>query len=457
MKKKIALLGAIFIFGTGVFFAKRIFVSGVKQPFQEYLELAQLLKEQGEFQKAIQYCKKALDFVPDNFDVNLEMGMICFKLKDYEAALKSFEKASTIMPNLFSLQCAIARTYNILGKFPEAIEAYKKAIALNPKDGDAHRNLSFIYRLRGDFQKGWKEREIAETLWIEFGEESYMPQKWDGSDLAGKTLLIRDRGANGDMFNWIRYAYLVKQQGVTVVVETRPYRVLFISLLPYIDQVIPRGEKIPPCDCQIYLGSMNRIMNTTVETIPAPIPYLYADKTLVETWGKELAKDKKFKIGICWEPATYKNKKTGKTVKNSRAMPLIDFYPLSTFENVSLYSLQMINGVEQLNDIPQDFEITVFGEDFDKKHGSFMDTAAVLKHLDLVITVDTSIGHLAGALDVPVWVMLPSVPDWRWLLGRSDTPWYPSMRLFRQPKMGNWNSVMQEVVAELTKVLEKKS
>jgi ADP-heptose:LPS heptosyltransferase len=191
--------------------------------------------------------------------------------------------------------------------------------------------------------------------------------------------------------------------------------------------------------------SLPGILGTEVDTIPAETPYLFAEPGLVETWRRELAANQSFKVGIAWQGDP---KFPG---DRYRSLPLYHFGPLARLEKVHLYSLQKGQGSEQL--AQAEFAVTDLGRRLDENCGAFMDTAAVMKNLDLVITSDTSIAHLAGALGVRVWVVLTTIPDWRWLLEREDTPWYPTMRLFRQRRKGDWDEVFERIAGELKRLL----
>jgi hypothetical protein len=202
-----------------------------------------------------------------------------------------------------------------------------------------------------------------------------------------------------------------------------------------IDRLAGRGEKLPAFDVRAPLEGLPGIFHTVLRDIPAAIPYLFADPGLVERWRQELGGITGFKIGIAWQgnPKNENNR--------NRSIPLSCFEPLAGVPGVQLVSLQKEAGVEQLQDVAERFSIRELGS----RLQDFMDTAAVLMNLDLVLTCDTAVAHLAGALGVPVWVALPFVPDWRWLLDRSDSPWYPTMRLFRQQSRGDWQGVFHQI------------
>ncbi|HXW86097.1 MAG TPA: hypothetical protein VEK38_02000, partial [Candidatus Bathyarchaeia archaeon] len=200
------------------------------------------------------------------------------------------------------------------------------------------------------------------------------------------------------------------------------------------------------------LMSLPLLCNTTVSTIPADTPYLYADEKLTEQWKTHIKTDKHiFTIGICWQGNAHYSTPMLRQAVAAKSLDVHHFKKLATIAHVRIYNLQKCDGTEQLT--ADDTWLLNFDDHFDKDHGRFMDTAAVMKNLDLVITVDTSTAHLAGGLGVPVWIILPKPADWRWLLDRTDSPWYPTMKLFRQKNAGDWDGVMDEVYDALTNMV----
>jgi hypothetical protein len=194
-------------------------------------------------------------------------------------------------------------------------------------------------------------------------------------------------------------------------------------------------------------------MNTTEKTIPCDIPYLYANRDHENYWKQKLAHDSKFKIGICWQGNPNYSTHALRATVAAKSIPLTEFKPLMNLPNISVYSLQQMTGIEQVTLMDHDTRLITFDASFDRTNGRFMDTAAVIKQLDLIITVDTAIAHLAGGLGVPTWILLPNPPDWRWMINRTDSPWYPeNVRLFRQQKTGDWKSVIHTVTHELKKL-----
>ena len=276
--------------------------------------------------------------------------------------------------------------------------------------------------------------------------------------MTNKILFIWAEQGLGDTFEFIRFARVAKEifnaQRVIVAVQ-RPL-VDIISQCPYIDQVITTHEYPRQFDYHIPLLSMPHVTNIRLDDVPADIPYLYADPKLEAEWKEILADDPNFKIGICWQGNLNYSTQFLRMAVKAKSMPITNFLPIMSLPGVSVYSLQQMTGTDQLKDLPEDALFNVFGDDFDSTCGRFMDTAAVMKNLDLVITIDTSVCHLAAGLGVPTWNLLPNPPDWRWMLDCDDTPWYNNMRLFRQPSPDDWDSVIKRVVEELKAALAGK-
>jgi hypothetical protein len=272
---------------------------------------------------------------------------------------------------------------------------------------------------------------------------------WDGSPLAGKTILLHSEQGLGDTLQFVRYAPFVKAQGATVVLACAAPLIPLLSRCPGIDRVVARDGEMPPCDTHSPLLNLPSRFRTTLETIPSQIPYLFADERLVEAWRRKLAGIAGFKIGIAWQGSMQH------PFDRFRSISLEEFAPLAR-PGVTLISLQKGSGSEQLAHIAGRFPVTDLGP-IDEAGGAFTDTAAIMKSLDLVITSDTATAHLAGGLGVPVWVAIPAVPDWRWLLGRTDSPWYPTMRLFRQGPSRRWDEVFAEMAQELTLLLGRRT
>jgi hypothetical protein len=274
--------------------------------------------------------------------------------------------------------------------------------------------------------------------------------KWDGSPLDGRTIVLHAEQGLGDTLHFVRYAPLVKKKGGTVIVECQPALTGLLKRTGGIDRLIGQGTALPPYDVQAPLPSLPAILGTTAETVPADIPYVMPDERLVEQWRQELNAVAGFRIGISWQG------NRGYKLDKLRSIPLREFAPLAQVEGVRLLNLQKGQGSEQLLELAGRFEVIDWTSRLDEAAEPFMDTAALMKSLDLIITSDTANAHLAGALGVPVWVVLPFAPDWRWQLDREDNPWYPTMRLFRPRHRAGWDEVFQRVAAELRKLVSSR-
>ncbi len=332
------------------------------------------------------------------------------------------------------------------GKLTAAADAYRQGIAVNPAMPEPHFHLGAVLLSQGDFAAGWPELEwrLARVA------RDYPQPVWDGGNLAGKRIIVyAERGGGlGDTLQFVRDEPLIRQRGGEVVLEVQA------PLIPILEQsgfehVVPIGEAItPPCDFQTTLLSLPRIFGTDLASIPATVPYLSADPQLADDWGTRLAELEGFKVGIHWHGSAV-------AIRQYRVIPLAEFEPVARIAGVTLVSLQKDSGHEQLAEFGGRFSVVDFGDELDGEHGPFMDTAAIMKNLDLVITTDTVTAHLAGALGVPVWVVLPLAGEWRWLTDREDSPWYPSMRLFRQQRLDDWSGAMARVADELTALVKK--
>jgi hypothetical protein len=251
--------------------------------------------------------------------------------------------------------------------------------------------------------------------------------------LCGRSILLHSEQGLGDTIQFCRYATLLQQRGAHVVlsVQSQLYRLLR-TIGPTIE-IVAEGAEGPATDYHCPLLSLPAAFGTTIDSIPASLPYLSAEPQRVMCWRQRLGAEG-FKVGICWQGSTGK-------VDVGRSFPLATLHPLSTIPGVRLISLQKHLGCEQLHTLPAAMQLEVLGDEFDPGPDAFLDTAAVMQSLDLIVTSDTVIAHLSGALARPTWVALKQVPDWRWLLERTDSPWYPTLRLFRQKHAGDWTGV----------------
>jgi len=421
---------------------------------ETHLGIARVLVDQRKFTQAGQHFNFVIQREPNNINALFDLANTLNMENKTEQALERYFKLLPLTGESPSMLYNIAYTLKKLGRIPEAIDYYQKTLIKDPTNAEAHFSLGLAYLISGNFTRGWPEYEWRFKR-NENSKRSFSRPLWDGSDLQGKIIAIYAEQGLGDTFEFIRYAQVLKEQGATVIVAVQSPLVKILGLCPFIDKVFPLGTQLPDHDFAISLMSLPHILKTTVDTVPNKLPYLYADLKLTEQWYRALSHDKNFKIGLCWQGnPNYTTPFLRHTVA-AKSVTASTFAPLADCAGVSFYSLQKISGTDQLKDLPAHFVVNDFGQRLDEEHGRFMDTAAIIQNLNLVLTVDTSIAHLAGGLGVPVWLLLPNPPDWRWMLDRTDTPWYPNMRLFRQPTPGDWDSVIKEVGAELTKLIHQ--
>jgi len=359
------------------------------------------------------------------------------KIKEASELYRSIVKAN---PWCTQALYNFAHTLKDLGDIPQAIEAYKKVISEEPDNNFARLGLAQCYLSQGNLSQGFELFEFrASDIALFKSHISYLKNQIKNKiSLHGIKILLRSEWGLGDCIQFIRFAKQLKDLGATIIVQAYPAVHKLFNLCPYIDTVISVGDAFPDHQAQIPLLSLPYILESNLNQINISNPYIYADPTLSELWKKKLMHDTNLKIGICW---------CGNGDKN--APPLLNknilleqLKPLFDLKNVSIYALQRSETQEQNI---ESFNLILFDEHFDQRNGRFMDTAAIMNSLDLIITIDTSIAHLAGAMQRPVWVMLPYHADWRWMEKRNDSPWYASMKLFRQPEPGDWQAVVKEM------------
>ena len=322
------------------------------------------------------------------------------------------------------------------GRFAEALRCYEQALQWTPDDPSLHTNRALIWLRLGDLERGWPEYEWRLHS-PDIPSSTLAQPRWHGQAIEGRTILLHAEQGAGDTIHFIRYAPFVRQRRATVLVACPRGLIPLLSSFHGVDALVPSEDPLPHFDVHAPLASLPGIFGTTLSNVPAEAPYLSADEPLVEAWSKRLASADGFKIGIAWQgnpvhPDDYR-----------RSAPLTAFSPLAQLPSIRLFSLQKGPGTDQLQQVLHRWPVTDLSGELEERAGAFMDTAAVMKNIDLVVTVDTAIAHLAGALAVPVYVALASVADWRWLVDREDSPWYPTMRLFRQRARGDWSSVFE--------------
>ena len=324
-----------------------------------------------------------------------------------------------------------------MGKFSTAIKSYREAISLQPDFADAHFNQAIIFLLQGRLEEGWEKYEWRWNSTQKSQKRDFKQLLWNGTSLNGKTILVHTEQGFGDAIQFVRYVDLLCDLNTTVIFECETELKTLFKSIDCIDKLVAKGEKIPDFDVHAPLLSLPRIFGTTLKNIPAEIPYLYPDVEVNPIFLSDSSR--KFKIGIAWagNPEHVND--------HNRSIDLKRFECLLGIEECEFFSLQIGEHREDIKQCGYDNMI----KDLGKQLADFHCTASAILQLDLIISVDTAVAHLAGALGKPVWTLLPFMPDWRWLLNRSDSPWYPSMRLFRQNEIENWVSVFEQLKLSL--------
>ncbi|MEX2112801.1 MAG: tetratricopeptide repeat protein [Pirellulales bacterium] len=415
---------------------------------EAYLNLGGALTRQGKPAEAIDVLEQALRLKPDSTEARNNLGIAL-------AAEARFAEAEVCYRQVIDQQLNhVDAIYNLglallkQGRIASAIEQFEQAIALKPDYAEAHHNRSAALLLSEDFADGLPEYEWRFRSRDYGGFKSRWPL-WQGEPLAGRTIVLVAEQGLGDTFQFIRYAALVKEQAARVIVECPALLHAALHRTPGVDEWIAPETATPEADFCVPLLSLPYRLGTTYETIPANVPYVFADPALVESWRERLGEQRGdstgFRVGIVWQgnPRFPDDR--------YRSIPLAALAPLAKLAGVQLVSLQKHAGVEQIAAVAGAWPLV----DLSSQLESFADTAAVMQNLDLVISSDTAPAHLAGALGVPVWTALPCVPDWRWMLERDDSPWYPTMRLFRQAAWGEWGDVFERMALEVRKRIDE--
>ena len=410
-----------------------------------YYNLGVIFQGRWQLDEAITYFQIALQLNPSHAETYNNLGHAFQQKGLIDEAITCYERAVQLNPTHTAAFYNLGITLQDKGQFSEAMKCYEKALQLDPNFAEAHWNISQLNLLSGNFKEGWRGYE-----WRWKCEEhrrhnicEFTKPVWNGSDITGRTILLYGEQGFGDVIQFIRYAALVEQRGAKVIVECRKELKTLLQNAVGVHKVFERGEQLPEFDVYCPLLSLPFIFDTVYESIPATIPYIRVGSEFLQKWQSRVQFDNtKFKIGLAWAGSK------GHLKDRYRSCPLELFAPLAQPDNVTLYSLQ--KGESTRAEIAAG-SVNII--DYTEEIKDFSDTAAYIENLDLIITVDTAVAHLAGALGKPVWTLLPFVPDWRWMLNREDSPWYPTMRLFRQPSLADWKSVMAKVKDELLKLL----
>jgi tetratricopeptide (TPR) repeat protein len=409
------------------------------------------LHELKRFDEALASYDRALSLRPDYAEALNNCGNVLQKLKRFEEALASYDRVLTLRRDYAEAHYNRGIALRELKRPEDALASYDKAIALKPDYADGFTNRALCRLLVGRYIEGWNDYEWR---WDATDWPSKRPNfadfaNWHGEDLKGRRLLVFSEQGLGDIIQFARYLPLLARNRGQITFLTAAKLTRLLRPLTSGIEVISTLRTERKFDFQCALMSLPHRFGTDLASIPNSVPYLRAEDAVIARWRERIGAHG-FKIGIAWQG----NPQV--PIDRGRSIPLTQYFALARLPGVRLISLQKQHGLDQLGELPDDVTIETLGGDFDNGPDAFVDTAAVMENLDLIITSDTSIAHLAGALGRSTWVALMYVPDWRWLLDREDSPWYPTMRLFRQPERDNWQPVFANMERELRSLLNER-
>jgi tetratricopeptide (TPR) repeat protein len=392
------------------------------------------------FAEALASYERALALRPDFVEALANRGVALDGLNRFEEALASYDRALAVRPDYAKAFVDQGDSLCELRRFEEALASYDRAIELRPDYAEAHGHEAMWRMLIGDFERGWQKLEWA---WIAVRQRNakrifWQPQLFGSNELKGKTVLVHAEQGFGDIIQFCRYVPLVAERGARVILEVYETLCELMGTLPGVAQIVTAGEPLPDFDMHCPLLSLPLALGAGSATIVSQTPYLRASPQAVTDWNERLGPRGRPRIGLAWSGRPSHDNDHNRSMKLGSFLP-----PLAGFD--ATY-------VSLLKDVRADDAPVLQGSDvldFSKELKTYTDTAALIANLDLVISVDTSVAHLAGALAKPLWILLPFTPDWRWLLDRDDSPWYPTARLFRQDETRGWDSVMARVRAAL--------
>lgn len=400
--------------------------------------LANALRGNGDLQAALDAANRAVTCRPAFPEALNALGNILADLGRTGEAIVAYNRAVECGPGYLSPMNNLAKIHRECGDLEQARAGYERVLERDPACAEAHWGIAFVHLLAGNLAEGWKEYGWRWRLETAPDRRSFPSPRWDGAVRTGQTLLLVCEQGLGDALQFIRYASTLRRSGVRVIVEAPDPLVRLFRGMDVIEQVIPRGSSLPAHDAHCHLLDLPHVCGTVLTSIPADVPYVRAtDKS--DRWATRIAADPAgVRIGICWKGSA------GHIDDRRRSCDPRLLSTLATVPGVVLYNVQQGLAPESVPDAIRNVWV-----DHSAAFDDVAATAGLLARLDLVITVDTMVAHLAGAMGIPVWVLLPRAPDWRWMMGRVDSPWYPTMRLFRQHGAGGWEGVVADILSAL--------
>jgi tetratricopeptide (TPR) repeat protein len=396
------------------------------------------LKALDRFEEALESYDRALAAHPDHVEALYNRGVTLQELQRFADAVESYDRALAVRPHHAEALSNRGGALQELRRFADALESYNRALAIRPDYAEAQWNKALLLLLNGYFADGWLGYESRRRM-PSWTPRSFNGPEWSGDSLAGKRLLLYAEQGFGDTIQFARYAPVAAARGARVIVEVQPPLASLLTTLNGVEAVVAKGAPLPPFDLHCSLLSLPFLFGTTRDTIPADVPYIRPLADRCDVWRRRLPRDAA-RVGIVWSGSPESSK------DRQRSIPFEQFAPLLTVPGVRFVSLQKDVRATDACALREQCEVIDLGADLK----DFSDTCAAISQLDIVITVDTAVAHLAGAIGKPVWILLPYLPDFRWLLDCTDSPWYPSARLFRKSKGSDWAEVISRVKSELT-------
>jgi Tfp pilus assembly protein PilF len=399
------------------------------------------------YDEAVASFDRAIDLRPDFAMAYSNRGNVLQTMKQYEEAVASYDRALGLQPSYAVAHYNRGLALHELRRCEEAVASYERAIDLRPDFAEAHLNQSLSRLVIGDFGRGWQgyewRRKVKSpgNIWRNFTQ----PQWFGHENISGKTILLPAEQGYGDTIQFCRYVPLVAARGARVVLEVLMPLAELMTTLTGASQIVCKDDPLPDFDIHCPLLSLPLAFGTRLETIPSAVPYLCASSQAVMNWDTRLGPKRRPRIGLAWSGELTHPGDHNRSIPLSALLSLLDI-------DATFVSLQKDVRAEDAMVLDKRSGLL----HFDNALKDFSDTAALVSHLDLVISIDTSVAHLAGALAKPVWVLLPFIPDWRWLLDRADSPWYPTARLFRQDDTRAWNNVIPRIHAALGEFMQRR-
>ena len=406
-----------------------------------YNRLGRVLTQHGRAAEAVVYLEQALRLQRDFPEAHDNLAKALVLVARHDEAVASCNEALRLRPSDANYHSNLGMVLSVMGRVDEALAAFQVALWHNPDHTGARLNRACALLCQGKYEEGWQEYEWR---WKHPETGLHAPNdapRWDGRPCPGQTLLVHCEQGLGDTIQFVRYLPLARQRVGTLILECPRGLMPLLSTCDGVDRLVPLGDPFPPHEVQAPLMSLPGLL--TPSRPPAmDKPYLRANPERVSFWRQELEGYPGRRIGIAWQGSRQHR------FDRQRSFPLRHFLELSQLPGVQLFSLQKDHGAEQLDDFEGRGRVVDLGSRLDKD-GGMSDVAAAIEALDLVITCDSALAHLAGALGKPVWVALGANADWRWMLDRTDSPWYPSMRLIRQRQRGNWDELFERITASV--------